>query len=88
MNLKNMMMTFIISTWDSSTKGIGKYLDPRIFFLVTLIEVPEIDEIYNECDDPDLADEKIDGVIEEIYHNPLYFIERNGYDMVINDINF
>lgn len=24
------------------------------------IEVPEIDEIYNECDDPDLVDEKID----------------------------
>lgn len=45
------------------------------------IEVPEIDETYNECDDPDLADEKIDEVIEEIYHNPLYFIERNGYDM-------
>lgn len=53
------------------------------------IKVPEIDEIYNECDDnPDLADEKIDDVIDEIYNNPLYFIERNGYDMVINDINF
>lgn len=48
------------------------------------IEVPEIDEIYNECDDPDLVDE----VIEEIYRNPLYFIERNGYELVINDINF
>ena len=43
------------------------------------IKVPEIDEIYNECDD-----EKINNVIEEIYHDPLYFIERNGYD----DINF
>ena len=52
------------------------------------IEVPEIDEIYNECDDPDLVDDKIDDVIEEIYHDPLYFIERNGYEMVINDINF
>lgn len=52
------------------------------------IKMPEIDEIYNECDDPDLADEKIDNVIEEIYNDPLYFIERNGYDMVINDINF
>ena len=52
------------------------------------IEVPEIDEIYNECDDPDLADDKIDDVIEEIYHDPLYFIERNGYEMIINDINF
>lgn len=53
------------------------------------IKMPEIDEIYNKYDDdPDLADEKIDDVIEEIYNNPLYFIERNGYDMVINDINF
>ena len=52
------------------------------------IQVLEIDEIYNDCDDPDLADEKIDDVIEEIYNDPLYFIERNGYDMVINDINF
>lgn len=52
------------------------------------IKVPEIDEIYNECDDPDLIDEKIDDVIKEIYDDPLYFIERNGYDMVINDINF
>lgn len=52
------------------------------------IGMPEIDEIYNECDDPILADEKIDDVIEKIYHNPLYFIERNGYDLIINDINF
>ena len=52
------------------------------------IEVPEIDEIYNEYDDPDLVDDKIDDVIKEIYHDPLYFIERNGYEMVINDINF
>ena len=52
------------------------------------IEVPEIDEIYNKCDDPDLIDDKIDNVIKEIYHDPLYFIERNGYELVINDINF
>ena len=52
------------------------------------IEVPEIDEIYNKCDDPDLIDDKIDDVIKEIYHDPLYFIERNGYELVINDINF
>ena len=53
------------------------------------IEVPEIDEIYNEYDDdPDLADEKIDDVIEEIYNNPLYFIERNGYELRIDDVNF
>ena len=53
------------------------------------IKVPEIDEIYNECDDnPDLADEKIDDVIEEIYHDPLYFIERNGYELRVDDITF
>lgn len=52
------------------------------------IEVPEIDEVYNECDDPDLADDKIDDVIEEIYRDPLYFIERNGYELTVNDVNF
>lgn len=53
------------------------------------IEVPEIDEIYNECDDdPDLSDAKIDEVIEEIYRDPLYFIERNGYELRINDVTF
>ena len=30
------------------------------------IEVPEIDEIQNECDDPDLVDDKINDVIERI----------------------
>ena len=58
-------------------------------FVTYSIEVPEIDEIYNEYDDdPDLADEKIDDVIEEIYHNPLYFIERNGYELKIDDVTF
>lgn len=53
------------------------------------IKMPEIDEIYNECDyDSDLADEKIDEVIEEIYHNPLYFIERNGYELRVDDVTF
>ena len=52
------------------------------------IEVPEIDEIYNECDDPDLTDEKIDNVIEEIYRDPLYFIERNGYELRVDDVTF
>lgn len=52
------------------------------------IKVPEIDEIYNECDDPDLADEKINDVIEEIYRDPLYFIERNGYELVVDDVTF
>lgn len=53
------------------------------------IEVPEIDEIYNEYDyDPDLADEKIDDVIEEIYNDPFYFIERNGYELMVDDVTF
>ena len=50
------------------------------------IKVPEIDEIYNECDDPILIDEKIDDVIEEIYNDPFYFIERNGYELMVNDV--
>lgn len=45
------------------------------------IEVSEIDEVYNECDDPDLIDEKIDDILQEIHDDPLYFIERFGYDM-------
>lgn len=50
------------------------------------IEVPEIDEIYNECDDPDLIDEKIDDVLQEIHGDPLYFIERNGYELTVDDV--
>ena len=52
------------------------------------IKVPEIDEIYNECDDPDLADEKINNIIEEIYYDPIYFIERNGYELRVDDVLF
>lgn len=50
------------------------------------IEMPEIDKIYNECDDPDLADEKIDDVLQEIHDDPLYFIERNGYELMVDDV--
>lgn len=50
------------------------------------IEVPEIDEIYNECDDPDLADEKIDDILQEIHDDPLYFIERKGYELMVDDV--
>lgn len=50
------------------------------------IEVPEIDEIYNECDDPDLIDKKIDDVLQEIHDDPLYFIERNGYELTVDDV--
>ena len=34
------------------------------------------------------VDEKIDEVIEEIYRDPLYFIERNGYELAVNDVTF
>lgn len=50
------------------------------------IKVPEIDEIYNECDDPNIAEEKIDDIYQEIRDDPFYFIERNGYEMTIDDI--
>ena len=50
------------------------------------IEVPEIEEVYNDCDDPILADEKIDNVLQEIHDDPLYFIERNGYELTVDDV--
>ncbi len=50
------------------------------------IKVPEIDEVYNECDDPNIAEEKIDDIYQEIRDDPFYFIERNGYGMTIDDI--
>lgn len=45
------------------------------------IKMPEIDEIYNECDDHDLIDEKLSELEDEISNDPFYFIERFGYDM-------
>lgn len=72
---------------EGQEKGIIKmtYVDVCVTYS---IKVPEIDEIYNDCDDPILADERIDDVIEEIYRDPLYFIERNGYELTVNDVNF
>lgn len=49
------------------------------------IEVPEIDEIYN-LDDHDLIDEKLNELEDEIFNDVHYFIERNGYEMVVDDI--
>ena len=57
-------------------------------FVTYSIEVPEIDEVYNDCDDPILADEKIDNVLQEIHDDPLYFINRNGYELTVDDIAF
>lgn len=50
------------------------------------IKVLEIDEIYNECNDPDLTDEKIDDILQEIHDDPLYFIERKGYELMVDDV--
>lgn len=50
------------------------------------INVPEIDEIYDEYDDPDVVDANIDNILQEIQDNPIYFIERNGYELTIDDV--
>lgn len=41
------------------------------------VEMPEIDEIYNKCEDSDLIDEKLDELIDEVNNDPFYFIERD-----------
>lgn len=41
------------------------------------VEMPELDEIYNKYDDPDLIDEKVDQLIDEVNSDPFYFIERD-----------
>ena len=56
-------------------------------YAVYSIEVPEVDEIYNEIEDPSLASEKLDELIEEIKDSPQYFIERNGYELIIEDVD-
>lgn len=50
----------------------------RIDIIITYsVEMPELDEIYNKYDDPDLIDEKIDQLIDEVNNDPFYFIERD-----------
>ena len=44
------------------------------------LDMPEVDDIYN-LDDPDLIDEKLSELEDEISNDPFYFIERFGYDM-------
>lgn len=44
------------------------------------LEMPEVDDIYN-LDNPDLIDEKLNELEDEIGNDPFYFIERFGYDM-------
>lgn len=44
------------------------------------LEMPEVDDIYN-LDGPDLINEKLNELEDEISNDPFYFIERFGYDM-------
>lgn len=39
------------------------------------IDLPEAEEIYNG--DPDLVDEKVDQLVDEVNNDPFYFIERD-----------
>lgn len=50
------------------------------------INVPEIDEIYDEYDDPDVVNANVDDILQEIQDNPIYFIERNGYELTVDDV--
>ena len=50
------------------------------------IDVPEIDEIYNSSDDPDVVDANVSEILKEIHVDPLYFIERNGYELTVEDV--
>lgn len=43
------------------------------------IDLPEAEEIYDG--DPDLIDDKLNELEDEIGNDPFYFIERFGYDM-------
>ena len=52
------------------------------------VEMPELDEIYNKYDDPDLIDEKIDQLIDEVNNDPFYFIERDPAYKMTGDIYF
>ena len=55
-------------------------------YMIYDIDVPEIDEIYNSSDDPDVVDANVDDILQEIQDNPLYFIERNGYELTVEDV--
>lgn len=55
-------------------------------YMIYDIDVPEIDEIYNSSDDPDVVDANVSEVLKEIHADPLYFIERNGYELTVEDV--
>ena len=50
------------------------------------VDVPEIDEVYNDYDDPDVIDANISEILKEIHDSPQYFIERNGYELTVEDV--
>lgn len=50
------------------------------------VEMPELDEIYNKYDDPDLIDDKIDELIDEVNNDPFYFIKRDPKYKTASDI--
>lgn len=48
----------------------------RIDIVITYsVEMPELEEIHSG--DPNLIDEKIEELIDEVYNDPFYFIERD-----------
>ena len=55
-------------------------------YMIYDIDVPEIDEIYNDSDDPDVVDANISEILKEIRNDPLYFIERNKYELTVEDV--
>lgn len=55
-------------------------------YMIYDIDVPEIDEIYNDSDDPDVVDANISEILKEIRNDPRYFIERNGYELTVEDV--
>lgn len=55
-------------------------------YMIYDIDVPEIDEIYNDSDDPDVVDANISEILKEIRNDPIYFIERNGYELTVEDV--
>lgn len=55
-------------------------------YMIYDIDVPEIDEIYNDSDDPDVVDANISEILKEIRNDPIYFIERNRYELTVEDV--
>ena len=55
-------------------------------YMIYDIDVPEIDEVYNNSDDPDVVDASISEILKEIRNDPRYFIERNGYELTVEDV--